>query len=57
MDRFSRWASSPQAFVVLAVLFAIGAVLDAALGHRTGAIVSGLLAVALLLRARQRHSQ
>jgi hypothetical protein len=57
MGRFSRWASSSQALLVLAAVFAIGAVVDAVLGHRTGAIISGALAIAIFARARPRQSR
>jgi len=50
MDRFSRWSSSPQGLVVLVAVFAVGAVVDALLGHRTSAIVSGVLAIGILTR-------
>jgi hypothetical protein len=55
--RFSRWSSSSQALLVLAVLFGLGAVLDAALGHRTSAILSAALAVALVASSRRRRSR
>jgi hypothetical protein len=55
MSRFPR-ISSTQALLVLAVVFAVGAVVDAVLGHRTSAIVSGVLAVAVLMRSRSRKA-
>jgi hypothetical protein len=57
MSRFSRWSSSSQALLALAALFAIGAVVDAVAGHRTSAILSGALAVAVFARARPRQSR
>jgi hypothetical protein len=57
MERFSRWSSSSQARLVLAAVFAVGAVTDAALGHSTSAIASAAIAVAALASARQRRSQ
>jgi hypothetical protein len=55
MGRFSRWASSTQALLVLAAVFLVGAVVDAALGHRTSAIISAVLAFAVYMRARPRR--
>jgi hypothetical protein len=57
MGRFSRWSSSSQALLVLAAVFAIGAVIDAALGHETSAIVSGVLALAVVWRTWSRQSR
>jgi hypothetical protein len=50
-----RWASSSQALLVLAAVFAVGAVIDAILGHRTSAIVSAVLAVAIFERSLPRQ--
>jgi hypothetical protein len=57
MDRFSRWSSSSQGLFVLAAVFLVGAVIDAALGHKTSAIVSAVLALAIFVRARSRQSR
>jgi hypothetical protein len=54
-SRFSRWFSSSLGLGILAAVFAIGAVVDAVLGHRTPAIVSGVLVVALYARWRSRR--
>lgn len=53
--RFSRWLSSSVGLAILATVFAIGAVVDAVLGHRTPAIVSAVLVVAVLARYRARR--
>ncbi len=52
--RFSRWFSSSLGLGILAGVFAIGAVVDAVLGHRTPAVVSAVLVVAVLARWRSR---
>jgi hypothetical protein len=57
MGRFSRWSSSSHALLFLAAVFAIGAAVDAALGHSTSAVLSAVFAVAVLLRARPRGSR
>jgi hypothetical protein len=57
MGRFSSWSSSSQALVVLAAVFVIGAVVDGALGHTTSAVLSGVLAAAVLWRVWQRQSR
>jgi hypothetical protein len=57
MGRFSRWSSSSQALLVLAAVFAIGAVVDAVLGHTTSALISGALAIIVFTRARPRQSR
>ncbi len=51
MDRFTRWSNSWQALLVLAALFAVGAITDAAAGHTTGASVSAILALGMVARA------
>lgn len=55
MARFSRW-SSLHGLKVLIAVFAVGAVIDAILGHRTAAIISAALAVAVYMRDRARQS-
>ncbi len=55
LGRFWQWASS-NGLKILAVVFAIGAVVDALLGHRTSAIVSAVLAAAVFMRDRARQS-
>ena len=50
MSRFSRWASSSQALYVLAAVFAVGAVIDIVVGHRIAALVSAVLAIAVVGR-------
>jgi hypothetical protein len=57
MHRFSRWASSSQGLYVLAAVFAVGAVVDAVLGHRVAALVSAALAVAIVGRVPARRSR
>jgi hypothetical protein len=56
MDRFSRWSTSSQALLVLGALFAVGAITDAAYGHTTGATVSGILALGMVVRAWVRRT-
>lgn len=55
LARFSRWSSSHGLKILIAV-FAAGAVVDAILGHRTAAIISAVLAVAVYMRDRARQS-
>jgi hypothetical protein len=55
MERFARW-SSLHGLKVLMAVFAVGAVVDALLGHRTAAIISAVLAVAVYMRDRARQS-
>jgi uncharacterized membrane protein YjjB (DUF3815 family) len=57
MDRFTRWSSSSQGLLVLAAVFAIGAVVDGALGHTASALFSAALAVAIVGRAWSRQSR
>jgi len=56
MDRFSRWSNSSQALLVLAALFVLGAIADAAAGHTTGASISAILALGMVLRAWVRRN-
>jgi hypothetical protein len=56
MARFSQWSFS-HGLKVLAVVFTVGAVVDALLGHWTPAIISAVLAVAILERDRSRHAR
>jgi hypothetical protein len=53
--RFSGWLSSSLGLGILAAVFAIGAVVDAVLGHRTPAVVSAVLVVAVPARWRSRR--
>jgi hypothetical protein len=50
-SRIGRWFSSPQRFLVLGGLIALNAALDLALGNTTMAVLFGMLAIALLVRA------
>jgi hypothetical protein len=43
--------------MVLAAVFVVGAVADAILGHKTSAIVSAVLALAVFDRSRPRRSK
>jgi hypothetical protein len=57
ITRFTRWSSSAQGLLVLAALFGIGAIVDAAFGHTASAIFSAALAVAIAGRAWSRPSR
>ena len=47
----------PQALYVVAAVFALGAVIDFVLGHRIAALVSAVLAVAIVGRIPARRSR
>jgi hypothetical protein len=50
-SRIGRWFRSPQAFLVLGNLMALNAILDLALGNTTMAVLFGVLANVLFVRA------